>query len=108
MRSLGCRKLIQYSIHILEPVGTAVAFGKLDSFVDHNTVGYVRLVLELIRRNQQDSAFDRAELLATPVQIRLNRAVQLLGSAYRSRQQSCEVFAIALFEALHARQLLFD
>ena len=59
VRALVRRKPVEHAVHVLEAVGAAVALGEFDRFVDYDAVRDVRLILQFIRRDEQNRALDR-------------------------------------------------
>ena len=53
------RQFIQHAIDIFKAVRTAKTFGNFDRFVNHHFVRYFKLVLQLIRRHEQDAMLNR-------------------------------------------------
>src|SRR5436309_7733373 len=93
-------ELVEHAVHVLVAVGAAEVLGELDRFVDHHLVGYVGRVLEFERREQQDAALNRRELLQLAVEQGRDQALERGGVRYRALQDPREILGVGLTKAL--------
>src|SRR5450432_2426585 len=92
------RKLVEYAVDVLVPIGTAVGLRELDRFVDGHAVRHVGLAQQLPRANGQDALFDRRQLARLAVEKRCERGYERVELADDSAPEPIEKRRVALRE----------
>ena len=67
MTAKRLRSGVEASVYVFVPVDRAKTLGKVHTFVDHNSKRYVDTGFELKNPDQQNTEFDRVQLLDRPV-----------------------------------------
>src|SRR5439155_17667690 len=98
-------ELVEHAVHVLVAVGAAEILRELDRFVDHHLVGYIGRVLELERREQQDAALNRRELLQLAIEERRDQTLERRGVRYRALQETREILGVGLAETFRFGEL---
>src|SRR5437660_1225598 len=69
-------ELVEHAVHVLVAVGAADVLGELDRRVDHHLVRDIGRVFQLERREQQDGALHRRELLQLAIEQGRDQALE--------------------------------
>src|SRR5712692_9816303 len=98
-------ELVEHAVHVFVAVGSAERLGELDRLVDHDLVGDIGGILQLERREQQDPALDRRELLGLAIERGRDQLLEDDGVLDRAREEPREVLGVGFAEFLGFSQL---